>query len=116
MVGIEAFAGNQRKSDVDRYTEIGVDMAGDLIPYHTKPEATGGGGRDAANLGTVTMSDLGYPQTFEDTHAGYDRTGAQSAWRRRDLVMDTEHPAFHITTWPLDTSDTRVEMYVSGPS
>ncbi len=115
VIGIEAFAENQHKSEVDRYTEVGVAMAGDLIAYHMKPEATGGGGQDAAHLGTVTVGDLGYEQMFADTYAGYTRTGTQSAGIRRDLMMDTEHPAIHVTTYPLNTGDTRVEVYVFGP-
>ena len=115
VIGIQSFTENQHKSEVDRYTEMGVAMAGDLIAYHMKPEATGGGGQDPDNLGTVTIADLGYEQMFADTHAGYNRTGTQSSGIRRDLMMDAEHPGFHITGFPQTARSTRVEVYVYGP-
>ena len=115
VVGINAFTENQHKSDVDRYTALGVGLAGDIIAYHQKPTAMGGGGQVAASLGSLTVSDLGYAQTGSDTYAGYNRTGMSNGGIIRHLMQSTTHPVWHIHKDPLATGDTRVEVYVFGP-
>ena len=115
VVGIQSFNEGRQKSEIDRYTGIGVEMAGDIIAHYSKPRAMGGGGQSSAALGTLTVSALGLPQTFSDTYAGYTRTGYHSNGIRRDLMMSTTNPAWHITTYPLVAGGTRVEVYVFGP-
>ena len=115
VVGIQSFNENKQKSEIDRYTSIGVEMAGDIIAFYSKPSALGGANRSAARLGTMTVANIGYKQDFSDTYAGYTRTGLQSNGIRRDLMMSTTNPALHVTTYPLATGDTRVEVYVFGP-
>jgi hypothetical protein len=116
VVGLQAFAENQRKSDIDSYTTQGVAMAGDIIAYYQTPVATGGGGENAAALGTLTVGDLGYRQDVADSWQGFDRTGVVSGGVVRYIAADAAAPFLHIHKFPLSTGDTRVEVYVFGPS
>ena len=116
VLGIEAFAENQRKSEVDNYTTQGVGMAGEIIAYYQKPEATGGAGQDAAALEDLTIGDIGYEQDLADSWQGYNRTGILSNGVVRYVAGDDAAPLLHIHKFPLNTGDTRVEVYVFGPS
>ena len=116
VVGIESFQENQRKSDIDNYTSQGVALAAEVVAYYQKPEATGGAGQNAAPLGTMTMGDLGYSEDLSDTWEGFDRSGILSNGVVRYLAADATTPFLHIHKYPLATGDTRVEVYVFGPS
>ncbi|PAP77953.1 hypothetical protein [Rubrivirga marina] len=116
VVGIQSFNENQRKSEVDTYTAQGVALAGDIIAYYMKPEATGGGGQDAANLATLTIDELGYRRDVYDTWQGYNRTGILSDGVVRYVAPDATAPLLHIHKYPSTNGDTRVEVYVFGPS
>lgn len=115
VVGIQAFNENQQKSEVDRFTEQGVAMAGDLIAYYMKPAATGGGGQDAASLNAVTVADLGYEQNLSDSWGGFTRTGTRSQGSDRLLAQSATHPFFHLHPFPWYEGMTRVEVHVFGP-
>ncbi|PAP77225.1 hypothetical protein [Rubrivirga marina] len=116
VLGLQAFGENQRKSEVDTYTTMGVQMAGEIIAYHMKPAATGGAGQDPARLGELTIADLGYRGDVEDTWAGYDRSGTVANGVVRYVAASETHPFLHIHPYPIAGGQTRVEVHVFGPS
>ena len=116
VLGIQAFTENQHKSEVDNYTTQGVGMAAEIIAYYQKPEATGGAGQDGTALEDLTIGDIGYEQDLADTWSGYNRTGIVSNGVVRFVAGDATAPLIHIHKNPLNTGDTRVEVYVFGPS
>ncbi len=116
VVGIASFNDAKQKSDVDRFTGQGVEMAGELIAWYHKPTAQGGGGTNSASLASATVDDLGYTNSGSDTYAGLSRSGTTANGTVRYLVQDGTHPFFHIHPSPLASGDMRVEVYVFGPS
>lgn len=112
VVGIQAFGENQKKSQLDNYTSVG--MAGEIIAWYQKPTAQGGGGNVAATLGPLTLQKLGYTQTGADVWGPYTRTGFVSNGMQRWLAVQgstTTHPFLHIVPDPLVTGSMRVEVH-----
>lgn len=116
VVGINAFTDSQQKSEVDRFTGMGVEMAGEIIAYYSKPAATGGGDGQAASLGTLTIDKLGYQKDLTDTWQGFNRSGILSNGIVRYVAASSTHPFLHIHQYPLTAGMTRVEVHVFGPS
>ncbi len=118
VLGIQAFAENQEKAEIDNFTTTGVGMAAEIIAHYHKPTAQGGAGGDAANLADLTISDLGYelePSQSTDYY-GWAFTGTLSNNILKYVAADTEHPYVHIHAMPRQTGMMRVEVHVFGPS
>ena len=115
VVGIQAFSANQFKSDIDAHTNAGVALASQIVAHYEKPTTVGGLGKDASGLGSMTVADLGLPQNFSDTWAGFSRTGVVSGGVARTLVQNGTVPFLHIHRDPIQDGHARVEVYVFGP-
>ncbi|MEM6783029.1 MAG: hypothetical protein AAF624_04765 [Bacteroidota bacterium] len=118
VVGISSFTENQEKSEIDRYTAIGVEMAGELIAWYKTPSAMGGGGEQTASLGAITIEDLGYTidATQSTNYAGTDMTGTNEAGILKYVAQSSVHPYFHIHAMPRAVGMMRVEVHLFGPT
>ncbi|MEM6784501.1 MAG: hypothetical protein AAF624_12295 [Bacteroidota bacterium] len=115
VTGIESFEENQAKSEFDRYAQMGVELAAEIIAWYQKPAALGGAGEDPSKLATITISDLGYPLDAANTHAGKSRTATTANGVRRHVVQNGTVPYIHIHEIPTQAGMTRVEVFVFGP-
>ncbi|MEM8598405.1 MAG: hypothetical protein AAGF99_00655 [Bacteroidota bacterium] len=115
VTGIESFEENRAKSEFDRYAQMGVELAAEIIAWYQKPSAMGGAGEDPSKLADVTISDLGYPLDATDTYVGKSRTGTTANGVRRHVVQNGTVPYIHIHQVPVERGMTRVEVYAFGP-
>lgn len=115
VVGISSFNENRSKSEIDRYTAMGVEMSGDIIAWYLKSDTHGGAGQSAASLGTLTIDQLGYTVTEATTWAGYTLSGNEANGVMRFVGASTTHPFLHIHRMPRVTGMNRVEVHVFGP-
>ncbi len=118
VAGIGSFNDARSKSEIDRYTGMGVEMAGEIIAWYHKPTTQGGGGDDASNLVNLTIDDLGYPIEASEstTYAGATFTGTVNNRTMRYVGANATHPFLHIHQMPRAPGMNRVEVHVFGPS
>ncbi|MEM8559309.1 MAG: hypothetical protein AAGG50_15925 [Bacteroidota bacterium] len=114
VVGIQSFEENRAKSELDRYAQMGVELAAEIVAWYKTPSALGGGGEDVSNLASLTISDLGYPLDATDSYVGRTRTATTANGVRRHVVQNGTAPYIHIHQIPVQSGMTRVEVYVFG--
>ena len=59
VAGIQAFRENQRKAQIDVYTEQAVRIASNALAWKARPRATGGG-QDGYAMAGLTLTQLGF--------------------------------------------------------
>lgn len=67
VAGIDAFNSNQESSNQDALVNQAVRVASDAQAWMQKPEAYGGGGGQGDNWDQLSLSDLGYETTANDS-------------------------------------------------
>ncbi|MEM8600926.1 MAG: hypothetical protein AAGF99_13490 [Bacteroidota bacterium] len=115
VVGIESFSENKSKSEIDRYTAMGVEMGAEIIAWYKKPTAMGGGGEVAANLASIGVQDLGYDEGRSDSGTWGSRTGTLNSGVYRFVYPSSTAPYLQIHQDPIATGSVRVEVHVFGP-